>query len=200
MPKRRVDQVTGRGSFDRLSFAGNAVAANVENIDINIITGPNIKTDGIDFSGLYRAPLGPGQFSAGVSGTRILGYDIDAWELGEAYNALGRLNYTTSLARTLVKLKARGFLNYAWDSLNVRYGVSCADDYMDVDRKIDNHVTHNIHANHRLLQDRLDVWASVINLLDEDPPFVPREMNYDTFTHNPYGRTFKVGIRYRMGG
>ena len=185
--------------FERLSFAGNPVAANVEIIDINIINGPDIKTDGIDFSGLYSVPLGPGQLSAGFSGTRILGYDIDAWELGEAYNALGRLNYTTSLARTLVKLKARGFLNYAWKSLNVRYGVSYADDYMDVDRKIDSHITHDIHANYRLLQDRLELWASVVNLSDEDPPFVPREMNYDPFTHNPYGRTFKVGIRYRMG-
>ena len=185
--------------FDRLSFAGNPVAANVEIIDINIINGPDTKTDGIDFSGLYQAPLGPGKFSAGFSGTRILGYDIRAWELGEAYNALGRLNYTTSLARTLVKLKARGYLNYAWESLNVRYGVSYADDYVDIDRKIDSHVTHDIHANYRLLQDRLELWASVVNLLDEDPPFVPREMNYDPFTHNPYGRTFKVGIRYSIG-
>ena len=159
--------------FERLSFAGNPVAANVEIIDINIINGPDIKTYGIDFSGLYSLPLGPGQFSAGFSGTRILGYDIDAWELGESYNALGRLNYTTSLARTLVRLKARGFLNYAWKSLNVRYGISYADDYVDVDRRIDSHVTHDIHANYRLLQDRLELWASVFNLSDEDPPFVP---------------------------
>ena len=109
------------------------------------------------------------------------------------------MNYTTSLARTLVKLKARGYLNYAWKSLNVRYGVSYADDYVDVDRKIDSHITHDIYANYRLLQDRLEIWASVVNLLDEDPPFVPREMNYDPFTHNPYGRTFKVGIRYSIG-
>ncbi len=185
--------------FERLSFAGSPVAANVEIIDINIINGPDIKTDGIDFSGLYSVPVGPGQFSAGFNGTRILGYDIDAWELGEAYNALGRLNYTTSLARTLVKLKLRGFLNYAWKSLNMRYGVSYADDYVDIDRKIDSHVTHDVHANYRLLQDRLELWVSVVNLLDEDPPFVPREMNYDPFTHDPYGRTFKVGIRYSMG-
>ena len=185
--------------FERLSFAGNPVAANVEIIDINIINGPDIRTDGIDFSGLYQVQLGPGQFSIGFSGTRILGYDIDAWELGDAYNALGRLNYTTSLARTLVKLKARGFVNYAWKSLNVRYSASYADDYVDVDRKIDSHVTHDIHANYRLLQDRLELWASVADLLDEDPPFVPREMNNDPFTHNPYGRTFKIGIRYRMG-
>ena len=185
--------------FERLSFAGNPVAANVEIIDVNIINGPDIKTDGIDFSGLYSMPMGPGEAGAGFSGTRILGYDIAAWELGEAYNALGRLNYTTSLARTLVKLKLRGFLNYAWKSLNVRYSVSYTDDYLDVDRKIDSHLSHDIHANYRLLQDRLEVWASVANLLDEDPPFVPRELNYDAFTHNPYGRTFKIGIRYSMG-
>ncbi len=185
--------------FERLSFAGNPVAANVEIIDINIINGPDIKTDGIDFSGSYQAPLGPGEFGAGFSGTRILGYDIDAWELGEAYNALGRLNYTTSLARSLVKLKVRGFLNYAWKSLNLRYIASYADEYRDEDSRIDSHLTHDLHAHYGLLQGRLELWASVVNLLDEDPPFVPRELNYDAFTHDPYGRTFKVGIRYRMG-
>ena len=40
----------------------------------------------------------------------------------------------------------------------------------------------------------------VVNLTDEDPPFVPREMNYDPFTHNPFGRILKVGVTYRMGG
>ena len=185
--------------FERLSFAGNPVAANIEIIDIDIINGPDIKTDGFDFSGSYQTPLGTGQFGAGFSGTRILGYDIDAWELGETYNALGRLNYTTSLARPLVKLKLRGFLNYAWKSLNLRYTASYADDYRDEDRRVDSHLTHDLHAHYGLLQGWMELWASVVNLLDEDPPFVPREMNYDAFTHDPYGRTLKVGIRYRLG-
>ena len=144
--------------------------------------------------------MGPGLFSLGASGTRILGYEIDAWELGGAYDALGRLNYTTSLARALVKWKVQGFLNYAWGPLNLRYGLNYLDDYVDGATPIESLVTHDLHLNYSLMQERVNVWASVINLTDEDPPFVPREMNYDTLTHNPFGRILKVGVTYRMGG
>ena len=191
--------------FGRLTFGGGpTVAADVEIIDINIINGPDIKTDGIDFTARYGIGVGPGWFSLGASGTRILGYDIDAWELGDAYDALGRLNYTTSLARTLVKWKVQGFLNYAWGPLNLRYGLNYVDDYVDADEDgetpIKSLVTHELHANYSLMRDRVNIWASVVNLTDEDPPFVPREMNYDPFTHNPFGRILKVGVTYRMGG
>ena len=186
--------------FDRLTFGGGStVAADVEIIDINIINGPDIKTDGIDFTGRYSIGLGPGLFSFGASGTRILGYNIDAWQLGGAYDALGRLNYTTSLARTLVEWKVRGFVNYAQGALNLRYGLNYVDDYVDGEVEIDSQVTHDLHLNYSLMRDQLDVWASVINLTDEDPPFVPREMNYDTLTHNPFGRIVKVGLTYRLG-
>ena len=191
--------------FDRLTFGGPAVAADVEIIDINIINGPDIKTDGVDFTARYSIGLGPGLFSIGASGTRILGYEIDAWELGDAYDALGRLNYNTSLARSLVEWKVQGFLNYAWGALNLRYGLNYVDDYVhrdhtDSERPIKSLVTHDLHLNYSLMQDRVNLWASVLNLSDEDPPFVYRDMNYDPFTHNPFGRILKVGVTYRMGG
>ena len=130
--------------FDRLTFGGGpTVPADVEIIDIDIINGPDIKTDGIDFTARYSIGLGPGLFSLGASGTRILGYEIDAWELGGAYDALGRLNYTTSLARALVKWKVQGFLNYAWGPLNLRYGLNYLDDYVDGATPIESLVTHD---------------------------------------------------------
>ena len=46
---------------------------------------------------------------------------------------------------------------------------------------------------------KLDLTASVINADDDDPPFMSREMNYDAFTHNPFGRMFSVGFNYYFG-
>jgi iron complex outermembrane receptor protein len=34
--------------------------------------------------------------------------------------------------------------------------------------------------------------ASVINIADEDPPFVRLDLSYDPFIANPYGRYFKL--------
>ncbi len=191
--------------FSRLTFGGNPAAADVEIIDVNIINGPDTKTDGIDFTARYSRSIGPGIASIGATGTRILGYDIDAWELGGAYDALGRLNYGTSLARTLAKWKARGILNYAIGPMNVRYNLNYIDGYDDLGGNpsgvsyIKSHMTHDVHLNYSLMDDRAVLSLSAINLSDEDPPFTGREMNYDAFSHNPFGRMFKFSVTYRMG-
>ena len=50
-----------------------------------------------------------------------------------------------------------------------------------------------------LLDDKLNLTASVFNLLDNDPPRVAQALNYDPFTHNASGRMFKVGFTYTLG-
>ncbi len=187
--------------FQRLTFGGNPASADLEIIDVKIINGPDIETDGIDFTARYAIPAGPGLASLGVSGTRILSYDISAWELGGEYDALGNMNYETSLARTLVKWKARGFLNYAWGPLNLRYMLNFTDGYESgaVPFKVKSHDTHDLHLNYSLMEDQVNLTLSVINLADEDPPFAGRDLNYDPFVHNPFGRMFRFGVTYRMG-
>jgi hypothetical protein len=48
------------------------------------------------------------------------------------------------------------------------------------------------------MQDRFTVSASVINIEDEDPPYMSREFNYDAFSHNPFGRMFRIGLKYSL--
>jgi iron complex outermembrane receptor protein len=33
---------------------------------------------------------------------------------------------------------------------------------------------------------------------DEEPPFARLDLNYDPFTHNPLGRTFKLGVVHKF--
>ena len=186
---------TSSAYFERLSFGGSPAAANLEIIDVNIINGPDIKTEGVDLTARYDLPVGPALVTLGLTGTRILSYEIDAWVLGGAYDALGGLNYTTSLARTLVEWKGSGYLNVALGPVNARYRANYVDEYTDGTTPIEDLVTHDLHINYGL-SDRVNVWASVLNLTDEDPSFVPREMNYDPFTHNPFGRMVKLGLTY----
>ena len=187
--------------FDRITFGGPPATANVEIIDVFIINGPDIQTDGFDFTARYGLPVGPGLVTVGVTGTLITSYDIGAWELGEAYDALGSMNYGTSLARSLVEWKGRGLFNYAAGPVNVRYNVNYIGEYErdTADVTVKEHWTHDLHANYQMLDDSLELWASVINITDEAPPFTGIEMNYDAFTHNPFGRMVKVGFTYSTG-
>ena len=189
--------------YDRLIFGGNPAAADVEIINVDIVNGPDIKTDGVDFALHYDIPAGPGLVSFGLTGTRITSYDISAWEFGGAYDALGRLNYQTPLARTLAKWKGRASVNYAWEALNVRWVTNGIDEYdylmqgFGVEGVVASHVTHDLHLSYGFMGGQLRATASLINMENEDPPFMSREMNYDAFTHNPFGRMVKVGLSYR---
>jgi iron complex outermembrane recepter protein len=40
---------------------------------------------------------------------------------------------------------------------------------------------------------------TVENLTDRDPSFARLELNYDPFTGDPIGRTFKFGIKKKFG-
>ena len=191
--------------FDRLVFGGNTAAADVEIINIDIVNGPDIETDGIDFTVRYGLEAGPGYLSFALAGTRILSYDISAWEFGGDYDALGRLNYRTPLARTLAEWKGRLSANYAWDAVNARWVVNAIDSYdylmqgFGVEGAVASHVTHDLHIHYSFMNDQLRAMFSIINIEDDDPPFMSREMNYDAFTHNPFGRMFRVGLSYTMG-
>lgn len=183
--------------FDRIVFAGAAAAANVEIINIDIVNGPDIKTTGIDYSARFDMPMNGSVASVGADATNIRSYDISAWELGDAIDALGRLNYRTSLARTLAEWKGKVYLNWSMEDLNLRLTAHYIDSYLystgGPDRTVDNHMTFDLSANWQTPQEGLSLWGTIINLEDTDPPFVGREMNYDAFSHNPFGRMMKVG-------
>ena len=197
-PTNECDQTSPY--FPRIAFGGPPAATNLEIIDVFIINGPDIKTDGVDFSVNYEFGLGSGIMTVGTNGTRILGYEIDGWVLGGAYDALGSMNYGTSLARSLVEWKGRGTLNYAMGALNARYNVNYIDEYErdTADVTVESQITHDLHLNYRLDDHGIDLWMSILNMTDEDPPFTGIEMNYDTFTHNPFGRIIKIGFKYSL--
>jgi iron complex outermembrane recepter protein len=50
------------------------------------------------------------------------------------------------------------------------------------------------------MENDLVVTAGVENITDQDPSFARLELNYDPFTGNPLGRTFKLGIKKSFGG
>ena len=115
----------------------------------------------------------------------------------------GKLNVTNPFF-PLPPIKGNVFLKYTHGSQHLTYEMHYTAPYHDQAvgsqyRNIDSFVTHDLHYNISFWDDRAEVSLSAVNLLDEDPPQTFTNLNYDPYTHNPFGRTFKLGLTYNFG-
>lgn len=172
---------------------------------MRIVNGPGIETDGIDFRAELQTNAGPGRLNLGASGTTTLSWRIDGWELGRAHDAKGRLNYDTSLARALPEFKGRLFAGYTVGPFTGRWHLNYTDSYVHDapapwgdNYPIDAFATHDLHVTWTVPGDKATLFASILNLGDQDPPRVFRQLNYDPSTHNPLGRVLSIGLRLEL--
>jgi iron complex outermembrane receptor protein len=200
--------------------------ANIARLDINVINGPDVKTDGLDLSAQYDWDMFGGTTSIGVNATYVLKYDVDPSvvsgnTVSAAFDAAGKLNYQT-VAFPLPKLKGNAFVEFSRGAHNLRYTMSYIDDYQDqrtdifspslansvapnpaavisAGKTIENTMFHDLSYLVQLPWD-MTVSASVENFTDEDPSFARLDLSYDPFTSSALGRTYKLGLRMRFGG
>ncbi len=186
--------------FDRIQFGGQSAVSDTSSISVSVVNGPDANTGGLDLKVEYSALTGRGQRSAGIAGTRTLSWEIDAWGFGPAYDAIGRLNYDTPLARTVLDWKGRAWLGAEFGNLRLRWTVHHTAGYRhdaDSEPPIDAHATHDFTVGWSSPNDRLTLDAAILNAADRGPARVYRQFNYDPVTHNPLGRTVEVGVRWR---
>ncbi|MBI1251442.1 MAG: TonB-dependent receptor [Alphaproteobacteria bacterium] len=196
----------------RVTFATNCVGSSVQRVRTNIINGPTIETSGVDVSGEYEwvnAFFG-GDFTLGASATYLEKFEVGALSIEGVQTAAqqdlsGLLNRGTGY-RSMPDLKGELFANFNVGDHNIRWISRYVTDYTDqratitgAGKTIDSQWTHDIHY----------VWempwgtrfsASVNNVTDEDPPFARLDLNYDPYTHNAIGRTYRIGLTHRFGG
>ncbi len=192
--------------FGGLTISGGVPSLeNLDTLAVRIVNGPDVETDGIDFRADLQTNAGPGRLTLGASGTHTLSWRIEGWDLGEAYDAKGRLNYDTSLARALPEFKGRLFAGYTFGPFTGRWHLNYADSYVHDapapwgdDYPIDAFATHDLHVSWDTPGDRATLFASILNLGDQDPPRVFRQINYDPSTHNPLGRVLSIGLRFEL--
>ena len=187
--------------FGRVHFGGRSAVSDISAISVRVVNGPDVDTQGVDLSVEYSAPMAWGEWTLGVAGTRTLSWEIDGWEFGPAYDAIGRLNYDTPLARTVLDWKARAWVNLRARDLNVRWTVHHTAAYahdLPTEPEIDAHTTHDVTIFWTSPDESWTVDATVWNATDRDPPRVYRQLNYDPLAHNPLGRMFELGLRRRL--
>lgn len=184
----------------------DGIAGNIERVSVTYTNGPEIVTDGFDYKLTYDIAGGDGGlWTIGTEGTYINRYRVGEWLFSDSFDAAGRLNRDTFL-RSMPEWKNNAWVNWSMGGHNVRADVYYTGEYDDTsapagfEQTIDDHVTFDLHYNYYFNDDLTRVFASVYNVTDEDPPAVLHELDYDPYTHNPFGRMIKVGIQHDFGG
>jgi iron complex outermembrane recepter protein len=213
------------GNSDGVLNDTDCTTANITRLDINVINGPDVKTDGIDLSAQFDWDMMGGTAAVGINATYVLKYDIDPSIVSgntvqAAFDAAGKLNYQT-VAFPLPQIKGNVFVEYSNGPHNIRYQVAYIDDYVDQrtdifapslansqapnpaaailgGKTIEDTVFHELHYLVQLPWE-ISLSASVENLTDEDPSFARLDLSYDPFTSSALGRVYKVGLRKRFG-
>ncbi|MGI9346571.1 MAG: TonB-dependent receptor domain-containing protein [Gammaproteobacteria bacterium] len=181
--------------------------ADLERVKVNIMNGPSIETDGFDLAFGYTREIGAGDLDINLQWTRVSSYDVGASDLAPAFSALGKVNNTVSYLRPVVQDKAKLGFQYSLNSMVFNlvgnYTSDYVGNYSGTPYVTDSHITYDLHYNMSLenMGDNLAqtaVWVSIYNLTDEDPPLTPLDLNYDPYTHNPFGQMVKVGVRHKF--
>ena len=202
--------------LNRITFQDplNPIATGIARIRTGVVNGPDIETSGIDVraENTWDGVVGGGDFTLGLDGTYIVEYVVAPYFVegveiggGDYVGQFNRSNFT----RSMPQWKANVFANLALGDHNFRGVMRHVDSYTDerpaaqrgnVYETIDSQTTFDLFYNYTNEGWGIDLGLGVVNVTDEDPPGAAFDTNYDPYTHNPFGRTFRVTLTKRFGG
>ena len=189
--------------------AGGGVIARIATEYVN---GPDIETDGLDFSANYAFEGLGGYWDLNMDVSYVLNYDVDAFQGNDPFDAVGSLNAAT-FVRPIQEVKGNISVNYNLEHHNLRLGATYIDEYTDnhsdvlkgtsfadtaFDRTVESNTVYNLYYTYSFREGDSSISASVVNLTDEDAPYVRQDLRYDARTHNAFGRIFKVGFTHKF--
>lgn len=201
--------------LNRITFQDppGMVPAGIARVRTGVINGPDIQTSGIDLraENLWEGVAAGGDLTLGVDATYIIEYVVAPYIVegvsiggGDYVGQFNRSNFT----RSMPQWKANVFANLAFGDHNLRGVMRHIDSYTDerpaalrgnVYGTIDSQTTFDLFYNYTNDAWGIDLGLGVVNVTDEDPPAAAFDTNYDPYTHNPFGRTFRVTLTKRFG-
>ncbi len=204
----------------RFTFAGACGPSTIARLRTQNINGPKIKTSGLDLNADYTFnQVYGGDLKIGGDATYIIQYKIGATAVegvtvSPAFNAVGYLNYQT-VSYPIPRWKGNVFVEYTVGDHNIRFQGKYINSYIDqrtapfaaspnynglvlpqgkrIDSTFISDVTYRV-----FLPWDVTATASVMNIADTAPSFARLDLNYDPFTGDPIGRSFKIGLQKKF--
>jgi iron complex outermembrane receptor protein len=209
----------------RFTFNGACNSANISRLKTFTINGAAVQTSGWDLLADYdfgEVFMG-GDFKVGGSATYVNEYKVGAtsvagFTVAPAFDAVGLLNYQTTVY-PIPQWKGEFHAEYTNGPHNLRMTVHYIDAYTDQRTapfatgayKDPVGATFTVPAGKTIKAQVLTDLAyrvflpwdttmtlTVTNIFDKDPSFARLDLNYDPFTGDPLGRTFKFGLRKKF--
>jgi iron complex outermembrane receptor protein len=218
-PTHPCNNPTFAGLKSRFTFQGACSTATIARVRTQVVNGPKVKTSGIDFLADYDfGDVMGGNLHIGASATYTIEYKIGDFQVEgvtveAAYDAAGFLNYQLA-ATSLPEWKGSAFVEYSTGPHNLRFTLNYIDSYKDQRASIlvPNPVSGQVVTKGQTIKSTIlaeidyrvqlpwetTVVVSVDNLFDEDPSFARLDLNYDPFTGNALGRTYKLSVKKRF--
>jgi iron complex outermembrane receptor protein len=198
--------VAGKQTYvDQVQWTEPGNAKTVERIETKIINGSDVRTSGVDVQLRLNVT---DYWTLNMNGTYTAEYEVSGDGLSDTFDAAGFLNKTNS-NRPIPKYKATMINSFDFDNHNISLSTYYVGDYKDErdelfttntrGQVIDSQVQFDLSYNYRFNEDQTKLNLTVSNLTDEDPSFARLDLNYDPFTHNPLGRTFKLSVVHKFG-
>ncbi|MGB1069073.1 MAG: TonB-dependent receptor, partial [Henriciella sp.] len=200
------------GILSRITFTDGdndgPEASEISRIATNVVNGPDIETSGVDLRLQHVSEMDGNELTLGLDATYIMEYvvgdsDIEGVTIAGS-DRVGQFN-RSNFSRSMPQWKANLTANYAVGAHNFRGVLRHIDSYDDeraggIADTIDSQTTFDLFYNWSSEEMGVDLGLGVVNVTDEDPPFAAFDLNYDPYTHNPFGRTFKISLSKSFGG
>jgi outer membrane receptor for ferrienterochelin and colicin len=199
---------------DRITFQPGLPTSvgNLSRIERTYTNGGDILTQGIDWFAQYDFTTDFGEWSVGTQGTYTHEYDSDDFttdfglDLSPGGDFAGELNNDRQPITPIVDLQGNVFLKFTRNNhratLTARYWGEYEDESASSPGRdlstIDDMLTVDLNYNVTLFEDSTTLNLTVFNLFDEDPPLTQTDLNYDAYTHSPFGRIMKVSLIYQL--
>ncbi len=204
----------------RFTFAGACSPTTIGRLLTKYINGPTMKTSGIDLNADYTFnQIYGGDLTIGGDAAYVLQYSIgptqvEGQTVSPAFNAVGYLNYQT-VSYPIPRWKGNAVVEYSMGDHNLRWQFKYVNGYIDQrtapfaaspnynglvlpqGKKIDSNLTSDVTYRVFLPMD-ITATASILNVTDEAPSFARLDLNYDPFTGDPIGRSFKIGFQKKF--
>ena len=199
---------------DRITFQAESTGelGDLSRVEVLFTNGGDITTQGIDWFAQYDFDLDLGQISVGTQGTYTHEYDVDDFTtnggifLSPGGDFAGNLNDDRNTLTPILDVQGNVFVRYTkgihrasltgryWGEYEDESANSPASDLSTIDDMFTVDLTYNVS----LMEDSLTANLSVFNLFDIRPPRAQTDLNYDPYTHSPFGRMVKLGLIYTL--
>ncbi|MEQ8860572.1 MAG: TonB-dependent receptor [Pseudomonadales bacterium] len=196
---------------ERITFQAGSLqrAADLTRVEVEFTNGGDITTSGVDWFAQYDFDLDFGTVSLGTQGTYTIEYDVDDFTTSDGVflapggDFAGELNDNRNSLTPILDLQGNVFVQYTNGphraTLTGRYWGEYEDESAAAAlQDIGDMFTVDLNYNVSLMDDKLTVNLGLFNLFDEDPPRAQTDLNYDPYTHDPFGRKIKLGLTYRL--